>query len=84
MMGKPASMGAMGVHYFRPDLLGVTAPPSPRVNGVGTHRISGRRPFSLYEPSRRIAGTRGGREPGLDKAWKAAGHKAPPTFQGVP
>src|SRR5262245_49230134 len=27
MMGRPASDGAMGVHYFRPDLLGVTAPP---------------------------------------------------------
>ena len=27
----------MGIHYFRPDLLGITAPPSPRVNGVGTH-----------------------------------------------
>jgi hypothetical protein len=35
MMGRPASLGAMGVHYFRPDLLGITAPPSPRVNGVG-------------------------------------------------
>jgi hypothetical protein len=25
MMGRPASDGAMGVQYFRPDLLGVTA-----------------------------------------------------------
>src|SRR4051812_21920439 len=37
MMGKPAELGAMGIHYFRPDLLGITAPPSPRVNGAGTH-----------------------------------------------
>lgn len=35
MMGRPASLGAMGVHYFRPDLLGITAPPSPRVTGSG-------------------------------------------------
>src|SRR5262245_29664200 len=26
MMGRPAPLGAMGVHYVRPDLLGVTAP----------------------------------------------------------
>jgi len=37
MMGRPAKLGAMGIHYFRPDLLGVTAPPSPRVDGTGTH-----------------------------------------------
>jgi len=28
MMGKPAKLGAMGMHYFRPDLLGITAPPT--------------------------------------------------------
>src|SRR5262245_39839300 len=37
MMGRPAADGAMGVHYFRADLLGITAPPSPRVNGEGIH-----------------------------------------------
>src|SRR5687768_2518516 len=37
MMGRPASAGAMGVHYFRPDLLGITTPPNPRVDGTGTH-----------------------------------------------
>src|SRR5262245_29189992 len=37
MMGRPAADGAMGVHYFRPDLLGITAPPNPRVNGNGTY-----------------------------------------------
>ncbi len=26
MMGRPPELGAMGVHYFRPDLLGITAP----------------------------------------------------------
>ena len=31
MMGKPAELGAMGIHYFRPDLLGVTAVPHVRV-----------------------------------------------------
>ena len=37
MMGRPAAQGAMGVHYFRPDLLGIMEPPSPRVNGNGIH-----------------------------------------------
>src|SRR5918993_5396627 len=35
MMGRPAALGAMGIHFFRPDLLGITAPPNPRVDGVG-------------------------------------------------
>ena len=37
MLGRPAELGAVGVHYFRPDLLGITEPPDPRVNGTGTH-----------------------------------------------
>ena len=50
MTGRPASDGAMGVHYLRPDLLGVIAPPSPRVDGNGTH-IDFRQPAILiYEP----------------------------------
>ena len=28
-MGKPAELGVMGIHYVRPDLLGITAPPNP-------------------------------------------------------
>ena len=36
-MGRPAEQGAMGVHYFRPDLLGISGPPGPRVDGTGTH-----------------------------------------------
>lgn len=36
MMGQPAALGAMGIHFFRPDLLGITAPPNPRVDGIGT------------------------------------------------
>ena len=29
MMGQPAELGAMGIHFSRPDLLGITAPPNP-------------------------------------------------------
>ena len=34
MMGKPAELGAMGIHYFRPDMLGISGPPNPRVDEV--------------------------------------------------
>src|SRR5688500_6917202 len=37
MMGGPAQLGAMGIHYFRPDLLGIKRPPNPRVDGDGTN-----------------------------------------------
>ena len=50
MMGRPAALGAMGVHYFRPDLLGITAPPSPRVNGNGTHTDFRTPSILIYEP----------------------------------
>ena len=36
MEGQPAELGAMGLHHFRPDLLGITAT-APRVAGMGTH-----------------------------------------------
>jgi hypothetical protein len=85
MMGLPASLGGMGIHYFRPDLLGITAPPSPRVNGAGTHTDFRRPGVLIYEPQ--ADGT-------LElvavenlvfaAAWHAAGHLQPPSFHGVP
>jgi hypothetical protein len=84
MMGRPAALGAMGIHYVRPDLLGITAPPSPRVNGTGTHTDFRKPSILIYEP--RADG-------GLElvavenlvfaAAWHAAGHSKPPTFHGV-
>lgn len=50
MVGLPASDGAMGVHYIRMDLLGITGPPNPRVNGVGTHTDFLKPGVLLYEP----------------------------------
>ena len=84
MMGRPAKLGAMGIHFFRPDLLGISGPPNPRVDGNGTH-IDFRKPSILiYEP----------RPDGslalvavenlvFAKAWHAAGNARPPSFQGV-
>ncbi|AHG90400.1 hypothetical protein J421_2863 [Gemmatirosa kalamazoonensis] len=85
MMGRPAALGAMGIHYVRPDLLGITGPPNPRVDGTGTH-IDFRKPAILiYEPQK---------DGSLDlvavenlvfiKAWEKAGNSAPPSFRGVP
>ena len=49
-MGQPAALGAMGIHYFRPDLLGITAPPNPRVAGSGTHTNFLQPAILIYEP----------------------------------
>lgn len=53
MLGHPAAMGAMGLHYVRRDLLGLPPAPSPkgvRVKGNGTH-VDFRQPAMLvYEP----------------------------------
>lgn len=85
MMGRPASEGAMGIHYFRPDLLGITAPPSPRVSGVGTHTDFRTPSILIYEPQ-----ANGSLELVAVEnlvfaaAWRAAGHTEPPSFHGVP
>ena len=85
MMGRPASQGAMGVHYFRPDLLGITKPPSPRVNGDGTH-IDFRKPSILiYEPQRDGSMELVAVENLVfAHAWSVAGNDERPTFHGVP
>lgn len=53
MLGHPAAMGSMGLHYVRRDLLGLPPAPSPkgeRVRGSGTH-VDFRQPAMLvYEP----------------------------------
>jgi len=47
--GQPKQLGAMGVHYFRPDLLGITQT-SPRVDGTGTNTDFTRPSVLVYEP----------------------------------
>lgn len=84
MMGRPAELGAMGVHYFRPDLVGVTAPPNPRVDGNGLHTDFRKPSILIYEPqadgSMALVAVE---NLVFQKAWHAAGHKGPPTFRGV-
>ncbi len=84
MLGRPAELGVMGVHYFRPDLLGITGPADPRVDGTGTHTDFLEPGILIYEPQP---------DSSLElvavenlvflEAWEAAGHSEPPTFHGV-
>jgi hypothetical protein len=84
MMGLPREKGGMGIHYFRPDLLGITAPPNPRVNGASTHTDFLKPAILLYEPqadgSLALIGVE---NLVFAKAWKGAGHDEPPAFHGV-
>ena len=83
MVGLSADVGVMGVHYFRPDLLGVTGPPNPKVDGTGTHTDFRKPAVLIYEPqadgSMQLVAVE---NLVFIKSWEAAGHKAPPTFLG--
>ena len=85
MMGRPAALGAMGIHFFRPDLLGITRPPSPRVSGTGTHTDFRQPSILIYEPkadgSLELVAVE---NLVFADAWRAAGHIERPTFHGVP
>ena len=84
-IGQPAELGAMGVHYFRPDLLGITGPPDPRVNGTGTHTDFLTPAVLIYEPqadgSMALVAVE---NLTFEAAWKAAGNTERPSFHGVP
>lgn len=83
MMGRPAELGAMGIHYFRPDLLGITAT-EPRVDGTGTHTDFSMPGVLIYEPqadgSLELVAVE---NLTFKKAWEEAGNEAPPSFAGV-
>jgi hypothetical protein len=84
MMGRPKDLGAMGIHYFRPDLLGITAPPNPRVDGTGTHTDFNQPAILIYEPQADGSLVLVAVENLVfAKAWHAAGNERPPSFHGV-
>ena len=84
MMGRPAELGAMGIHFVRMDLLGITSPPNPRVDGAGTHTDFRKPSILIYEPqadgSLELVAVE---NLVFAKAWKEAGHAAPPSFHVV-
>ncbi|HSJ05089.1 MAG TPA: hypothetical protein VK936_00215, partial [Longimicrobiales bacterium] len=82
-MGLPTEAGAMGIHYFRPDLLQITGT-EPRVDGTGTHTDFLQPAVLLYEPqadgSLELVGVE---NLVFMAAWEAAGNSGPPAFHGV-
>jgi len=80
--GQPAWLGAMGVHYFRPDLLGITGT-TPRVTGNGTHTDFTKPGVLIYQPqaagSMRLVAVE---NLVFEAAWRAAGHTTPPEYDG--
>ncbi|APE31907.1 hypothetical protein BOX17_13655 [Halomonas aestuarii] len=80
--GLPAELGAMGIHYLRPDLLGITVT-EPRVDGTGTHTDFMSPAILLYEPQEDGSLMLVGIENLVFRqAWEAAGHTEPPTLAG--
>lgn len=78
----PVQVGAMGVHFFRPDLLGITAT-QPRVNGNGTHTDFLQPSVLVYYPDETGALKLGAVENLVwEDAWRAAGNQGPPEFHG--
>jgi hypothetical protein len=84
MEGQPAERGVMGIHYFRPDLLGITGT-TPRVAGTGTHTDFMNPGVLVYEPqadgSLELVAVE---NLVFEKGWKAAGNAEPPSFAGHP
>jgi hypothetical protein len=86
MLGHPAAMGAMGLHYVRRDLLGLPAKPAPpgsgRVSGTGTHTDFRKPAMLVYEPqadgSLQLVAVE---NLVFAAAWQKTGKKAP-TFHG--
>jgi hypothetical protein len=84
MMGRSKELGAMGIHFFRPDMLGISAPPNPRVDGNGTHTDFRKPAILIYEPqadgSLKLVAVE---NLVFAKAWHEAGNEKPPSFHGV-
>ena len=78
--GLPAHLGSMGIHYMRPDILGITAT-TPRVDGANTHTDFLNPSILLYEPqadgSLKLVGIE---NLVFEKGWRAAGNTDGPRL----
>lgn len=80
--GYPSQLGTMGIHFFRPDLLGLTAT-EPRVNGVGVHMDFSQPAVLIYVPDEEGNLRLGAIESLVfKKAWYEAGNSGLPEFHG--
>jgi len=80
--GYPSQLGGMGIHFFRPDLLGLTAT-EPRVDGAGTHTDFSQPSVLVYFPDE-DGNLRLGAIENLvfRKAWEEAGNPGRPELHG--
>lgn len=82
MMGLPAFMGNMGVHFLHPDLLKITGD-TPRINGEGIHTDFFRPGILIYEPqhdgSMKLVAIE---NLVFTEAWYNAGNEVRPSFMG--
>jgi hypothetical protein len=82
MEGLPPQLGAMGLHYIRPDLLQITAG-APRVAGTGMHTDFTKPAILIYEPqadgSQQLVAIE---NLVWAKAWQDAGNQKAPSFNG--
>ncbi len=84
MMNMPRELGGMGIHFFRPDLLGITAPPNPQVDGNGTHTNFSQPSILIYDPhADGSLGLVAVENLVFIKGWEAAGNTDAPSFHGV-
>ncbi len=80
--GYPPQLGGMGIHFFRPDLLGLTAN-APRVDGTGTHTDFSNPSVLVYFPDEEGNLRLGAVENIVfAEAWQEAGNTEPPEFHG--
>lgn len=81
--GLPRQLGAMGVHFFRPDLLGLTAT-EPRVNGTGTHVDFDTPAVLVYFPNEDGELRLGAIENVVfTDAWRESNGTALPSYRGI-
>jgi hypothetical protein len=82
-MGSTEDLGVMGIHYLRPDLLGLEEGET-RLDVRGTHTDFLRPAILLYEPQAdsSLVLVAVANHVSAD-AWARAGHTEPPTFAGM-
>lgn len=87
MVGAPAELGAMGLHYLHPARLGISAPPAPgtRLSGADATLDWSQPEVLVYEPQADGSLKLVAAEYMVFKsAWEAAGNQGAPTFFGTP
>lgn len=83
--GLPSEMGAMGIHYIHPGLLGLNPPGDGRVNGTGLNTDFAKPSILLYEPQADGSLVLVGVENLIFKtAWAEAGNEGSPMLGDQP